>query len=110
MKRGLPAINGTGNGNDEAKPLLLIIQATSTWQERCSGFGNTQRFSHHQYDSAGQQQWVAIYNDFDNPDAQLNAVTIDKSGNVYVTGWSGILYGHHDCTTIKYNSAGQEQW
>ena len=45
-----------------------------------------------------------------HPDAQLDAMTIDKSGNVYVTGWSGILYGYHDCTTIKYNSAGQQQW
>ena len=53
---------------------------------------------------------MAIYNDFDNPDAQLSAMTIDKSGNVYVTGWSGTLYSYHDCTTIKYNSAGQEQW
>ena len=62
------------------------------------------------YDSAGKQLWVAIYNDFDNPDAQLNAMTIDASGNVYVTGWSGIINVYHDCTTIKYSSAGQEQW
>ena len=61
-------------------------------------------------DSAGQQQWVAIYNDFDNPDAQLYAMTIDKSGNVYLTGWSGTISIPYDCTTIKYNSTGQQQW
>jgi hypothetical protein len=37
-------------------------------------------------------------------------MVIDGSGNVYVTGWSGINNSYYDCTTIKYNSAGEEQW
>ena len=102
--------NGTGNGNDEAQAVAVDNSGNVYVAGTMFGSGTLNDLATIKYDSAGQQQWVAIYNDFDNPDAQLNAMTIDKSGNVYVTGWSGILYSYHDCTTIKYNSAGQEQW
>ena len=102
--------NGTGNGNDEAQAVAVDNSGNVYVAGTMFGSGTLNDLATIKYDSAGQQQWVAIYNDFDNPDAQLNAMTIDTSGNVYVTGWSGILYGYHDCTTIKYNSAGQEQW
>src|SRR5205807_9296512 len=62
------------------------------------------------YDSAGQQQWVSRYNGPENGDDELHAMAVDSAGNVYVTGWSGINNSHYDCTTIKYDSAGQEQW
>ena len=96
MKHGLPAIMEPVMATTKPRLLLLITQATSMSQERCSGLGTLNDLATIKYDSAGQQQWVAIYNDFDNPDAQLDAMTIDKSGNVYVTGWSGILYSSHD--------------
>ena len=102
--------NGTGNGYDEAKAIAVDNSGNVYVAGTSLGMGTLNDYATIKYDSAGQQQWVALYNDFDNPDAQLNAMTIDGSGNVYVTGWSGILYGYHDCTTIKYNSAGQEQW
>ena len=72
--------------------------------------GNIQRLRHRKKRLAGQQQWVGLYNDFDHPDAQLSAMTIDASGNVYVTGPSGTNSIPYVCTTIKYNSTGQEQW
>jgi hypothetical protein len=62
------------------------------------------------YNSAGQQEWVARYNGPDNDDDWLNAMTIDSSGNVYVTGSSATADSSSDCTTIKYNSDGQQQW
>jgi len=102
--------NGTGNGNDEAQAVAVDNSGNVYVAGTMFGSGTLNDLATIKYNSAGEQQWVAIYNDFDNPDAQLNAMTIDKSGNVYVTGWSGILYGYHDCTTIKYNSAGQQQW
>ena len=102
--------NGTGNGNDEAQAVAVDNSGNVYVAGTMFGSGTLNDLATIKYDSAGQQQWVAIYNDFDNPDAQLDAMTIDKSGNVYVTGWSGILYSYHDCTTIKYNSSGQQQW
>ena len=62
------------------------------------------------YDSMGQQQWAVSYDGpadgYDFP----NAIAIDSSGELYVTGFSLGLAGDFDCTTIKYNSAGEQQW
>ena len=102
--------DGTASSYDEAKAIAVDNSGNVYVAGTSLGMGTGNDFATIKYDSAGQQQWVALYNDFDNPDEQLNAMTIDGSGNVYVTGWSGILYSYHDCTTIKYNSAGQEQW
>jgi uncharacterized delta-60 repeat protein len=62
------------------------------------------------YNSTGQQQWVARYNGPENYTDQATAITVDASGNVYVTGASSSNAGSLDYTTIKYNSAGQQQW
>jgi hypothetical protein len=102
--------NGTGNGYDEAKAVAVDNTGNVYVAGTSFGSGTRNDYATIKYDSAGQQQWVALYNDPDNPDAQLNAMTIDGSGNVYVTGWSGLNNVYYDCTTIKYNSAGQEQW
>lgn len=61
------------------------------------------------YDSAGQQQWLARYS---GPlsSGQARAIAVDGSGNVYVTGESTGIGTAEDYATIKYNSAGQQQW
>jgi len=102
--------NGTGNGYDEAKAVSVdnsgnVHVAGTTW-----GLGTLNDYATIKYDSVGQQQWVALYNDLAHPDEQLNAMTIDASGNVYVTGRSGTNNIPYVCTTIKYDSAGQQQW
>jgi hypothetical protein len=60
-------------------------------------------------DSNLVQQWVATY-DFTSLDDKANAVCIDASGNVYVTGSSVQGSGNADIITIKYNSSGTLQW
>lgn len=37
------------------------------------------------------------------------AMTVDAAGNIYVTGTTATT-GANDCTTIKYNSAGAQEW
>lgn len=62
------------------------------------------------YNSDGVQQWAVIYNGPIYSD-QANALVIDNSGNVYVTGRSegGLTMGG-DYATVKYNSSGIQQW
>lgn len=60
-------------------------------------------------DSNLVQQWVATY-DFTGLDDKANAICIDGSGNVYVTGGSFQGSGNMDLLTIKYNSSGAQQW
>jgi len=61
------------------------------------------------YNSSGKQIWTVRYGGTGNGDDVALAIQVDASKNVYVTGksWSGTSY---DYATIKYNSAGDEQW
>jgi uncharacterized delta-60 repeat protein len=66
------------------------------------------------YDSSGAQQWFPKrYNPSggDKYDRAF-AITLDKSGNVYVTGGACLRSTdfYTDIATIKYNSAGVQQW
>jgi uncharacterized delta-60 repeat protein len=62
------------------------------------------------YNSAGVQEWVQIYNGPANDGDYSRSVAVDGQGNAYVTGWSIISETSDDYLTIKYNSAGVEQW
>src|SRR5262249_34762374 len=62
------------------------------------------------YNSAGQQQWIARY---DGPGQDVDiaeAIALDQLGNVFVTGLSTGSAGDYDYATIKYDSAGKQQW
>ncbi|HLT24126.1 MAG TPA: SBBP repeat-containing protein, partial [Ignavibacteria bacterium] len=64
------------------------------------------------YDSNGNQLWVATYNGPASLFDEANAIAVDDSGNVYVTGFSyGLLsLSLSDYATIKYDPNGNEVW
>lgn len=63
------------------------------------------------YNSAGDSLWSARYNGSENGDDRGYYVTVDNSGNVYVTGESmRLLPVNPDFIAIKYNSSGIEQF
>jgi uncharacterized delta-60 repeat protein len=62
------------------------------------------------YNLSGAEQWVARYNGPVNSNDIANAIAVDSSGNVYVTGQSLGSGTNYDYATIKYDSSGGEQW
>ena len=61
------------------------------------------------YDSDGIEQWVARY-DCANDSDHAHAIAVDGKGNVYVTGMGSDSWNTGGYATVKYNSAGIEQW
>lgn len=63
------------------------------------------------YSSTGVLLWSPFYNSSQSD--KIIAMTLDASGNVYVTGQSDIDLGgsaDYDFRTVKYNSSGVQQW
>jgi hypothetical protein len=62
------------------------------------------------YDTNGNELWVAAYDGPGTMDDVSNAIALDASGNVYVTGRSVGLGGEIDYATIKYDAEGTQLW
>ena len=62
------------------------------------------------YDSDGNELWVVTYNGPDNKSESGRVLTIDNSGNIYVGGRSGNIFGNRDYLIIKYDTNGNELW
>ena len=60
--------------------------------------------------SQATQEWVQTYNGTGNGLDISFSVVVDNLGNVYVAGNSPGDTSANDITTIKYDSAGQQQW
>lgn len=101
--------NGSGNDYDGGTAIVVDGSGNVYVTGESAGTGAGADYATIKYDSAGQEQWVARYNGSGNYGGVARAIAIDGSGNVYVTGPSG-LGPNYDYATIKYNSAGQEQW
>jgi Beta-propeller repeat len=102
--------NGPGNGWDRAAAITRDSSGNVYVTGQSLGSGTNFDYATIKYDSAGQEQWVARYNGPGNGEDDAVAIAVDGSGNVYVTGQSLGLGTGFDYTTIKYDSAGQEQW
>jgi uncharacterized delta-60 repeat protein len=102
--------NGPGNGIDQANAIAVDGSGNVYVTGYSYGSGSLQDYTTIKYNSSGIEQWVARYNGPGNDNDEALAVTVDNSGNIYVTGRSNGLGTYYDYATIRYNSAGIEQW
>ncbi|RPI64896.1 MAG: hypothetical protein EHM44_02335, partial [Ignavibacteriales bacterium] len=56
------------------------------------------------------EEWVARYNGPGDLSDNSRDLAVDSDGNIYVTGSSYGGSTNWDYATIKYDSAGNEQW
>ena len=72
--------------------------------------GATDDFGTIKYDSSGIQQWVQTYDGPAHIADEAFSIAVDADGNSYVVGYGHGLTSGSDLTTIKYNTAGVQQW
>ena len=60
--------------------------------------------------ATAQNSWTNFYNATGNGNDEANAIVLDSSNNVFVTGWATELSSGHDYATIKYSSMGLPLW
>jgi hypothetical protein len=104
--------DGPGNDDDEA----LDIAVDDSGYIYVTGYtklaSNNMDIVTIKYDNTGDTVWTATY---DGPYASGgfdvgNALVLDDSGNIYVTGYGHALTLDYDYITIKYDAAGDTQW
>ena len=92
--------------------LVALFAATDPQSFTRNGNARKRRSDGVPFAPAGEvfQAWVARYTPPWEADDDAKAIAVDTQGNVYVTGQSWGLGGNYDYATVKYNSAGQQEW
>src|ERR1051325_4472292 len=105
--------NGPGNDQDEANAVAVDSSGNVfvTGASKNSHDFNSFDYATIKYSGAGVALWTNRYNGPGNLYDYANAVAVDNSGNVFVTGtgtsYSGIS---DDYVTIAYSGAGMPLW
>lgn len=99
--------NGPGNGYDSAFAIAIDETGNVYVTGESSSSTTYTDWATIKYDSNGNELWVARYNGPGGCYDRGNAIAIDQSGNVYVTGLSDC---YSDITTIKYDTNGNQLW
>ncbi len=106
--------NGPGTHGDYASSIAVDVQGnvyvTGSSDSNSNPETTNMDYATIKYNSSGIQEWVQRYNGPGNSHDYANSLAIDGQGNIYVTGSSFGSGTHYDYMTIKYNSAGTQQW
>ena len=102
--------NGTGNSGDEGYKLKVDSQGNTYVLAKVLSTGFNINIGIIKYNSSGVQQWAAEYNGPANLEDYASDITIDNDGNSYICGTVSQGNSNFDIVTLKYNSAGAQQW
>jgi hypothetical protein len=102
--------NGVANGGDFATALAVDGNGNVYVTGYSTGSGSGYDYATIKYSSAGVAVWTNWFNGAGNSYDYANALAVDGSGNVYVTGDSYGSGGNSDYATIKYSGAGMPMW
>ena len=101
---------GVGRVHDQASAATVDSSGNTYVTGWSFGPGTLKDYATIKFDAEGSQIWVARYNGFENSTDIAVAMTVDSSGNVYVTGYSWDAGTGTDSATVKYDSNGIQQW
>jgi uncharacterized delta-60 repeat protein len=107
--------NGTANGNDVPAGIAIdpsgnvVVTGTSAGV-RPGALDWDADFATIKYSPSGAVKWTKRLGGFTGGNEGAKGLAIDKSGNVFVTGFSDSAAGDSDYLTAKYGSSGALRW
>jgi hypothetical protein len=106
--------NGEGGRRDEAHAIALdgsgSIYVTGK-SEQTDVYPYNYDYVTIKYDAGGKEVWRRTYHGPDNYGGDIaNAIAVDGSGKVYVTGQDSKSDTYYDYATVKYDETGNELW
>jgi hypothetical protein len=99
--------DGPTGGQDRAYAIAVGDSGVYVTGES-EGDGTGYDYATVKYDVDGNQLWVARYDGPRGASDGANAMAVDSSGNVYVTGYS--VGTGSDYSTVKYDADGNQLW
>ncbi|MEI6948750.1 SBBP repeat-containing protein [Paraflavisolibacter sp. H34] len=108
--------NGPAGGDDSPTDLALDGSGNVYITGSSAGAGTALDMTTLKYNSAGTLLWEARHDGPLHDRDGAHALTLDGSGNVYVTGFVSTIKDLNeegnatDYATVKYNAAGVKQW
>jgi uncharacterized delta-60 repeat protein len=102
--------NGTAENDDEAKAIVVDESGYAYVTGISRGTGTWGDITTIKYNSEGNPVWVKRFDGSDNSADAGNAIALDQSGNIYVTGYENAPTTWQDFVTIKYDTDGNEEW
>jgi len=102
--------NGPGNDNDEARAIAIDGFGNIYVSGYSTGSGTGYDFATIKYYPNGDTAWVRRYNESGNFPDYVEAMTVDCSGSIYVTGGSYNSVNDWGYVTIKYYPNGDTAW
>lgn len=102
--------SSSGNLGDQVKSMAIDAAGNIYITGSSYETGESSNFTTIKYNSAGTQIWLQSYNGPGNNSEIPFDITVDNSGNVFITGSSTGSGTSLDYCTIKYNSSGILQW
>ena len=110
-ERWVARFSGPGNGTfEEGMTLCPDGQGGVYVAGRATVNENLYALTTIKYDSTGAIRWVAGYLGPAGFGGRIEAMTLDRSGNVYCTGSVLLSANNSDYATLRYDSAGNELW
>jgi len=102
--------NGPGNFRDRASAVVVDSSGNVYMTGYSYGSGTADDYASIKYYPNGDTAWVRRYNGSGNSGDRAEAIAVDHSGNVYVTGYSYGSGTADDYATIKYYPDGDTVW
>lgn len=97
--------NGPSNSFDDIASIAVDTSGNAYVTGRSRGISSYSDITTIKYDTNGNRLWVARYDVPDYSDDLASSITLDPSGNVYVTGDR-----QNEIVTIKYDTNGNQIW